>query len=114
MHNHQIWDLVTRKLKGWKAPGHDGICRFWWKKFHQASDRLKEIMWGWMGVNAPDILAWFVRGETVLIPKEGCQGRPDQYRPITCLNTSYKLLTAVLTEVLYEHVKLYDILPKEQ
>jgi len=71
-------------------------------------------MWGWMEVNAPEIPAWFVRGRTVLIPKEGCQGRPEQYRPITCLNTSYKLLTAVLTEVLYEHVQLYDILPKEQ
>ena len=53
-------------------------------------------------------------GRTVLIPKEGCQGRPEQYRPITCLNTSYKLLTAVLTEVLYDHVIQYDILPKEQ
>jgi len=39
---------------------------------------------------------------------------PDQYRSITFLNTSYKLLTAVLTEVLYEHVQLYDILPREQ
>jgi len=47
----------------------------------------------------------------VLIPKERCQGRPDQYRPITCLNSR---LMAVLMEVLYEHVQLYDILPKEQ
>jgi len=50
----------------------------------------------------------------VLIPKEGCQGSLNQYRPIICLNISYKLLTVVLAEVLYEHVQLYDILPKEQ
>jgi len=31
--------------------------------------RLKEIMWGWMEVNAPEILAWFVRGEQCLYPR---------------------------------------------
>ena len=35
-------------------------------------------------------------------------------RPITCLNTVYKLLTGVLTEVLYDHVMRYELLPKEQ
>ena len=55
-----------------------------------------------------------VKGRTVLIPKEGCQGRPEQYRPITCLNTAYKLMTAVMTEVLYEHVSTYSDLPMEQ
>jgi len=107
MPNHQIWDLVTRKLKGWKEPCHDRICGFWWKKFRQASDRLKEIVWGWTGVNASDIPV----GENSTYPH---QGSPDQHRPITCLNTSYKLLMAILTEVLYEHIQLYDILPKEQ
>jgi len=69
--DHQIWELVTRTLKGWNAPGHDGICGFWWKKFRRASDRLKEILWGWMEVNAPDIPAWFVGGEQCLSPRRG-------------------------------------------
>jgi len=75
---------------------------------------LKEIMWGWMEHNAPDIPTWFVKGRVVLIAMDECQGKPDQYRPITCLNTSYKLLTAVLMEVLYEHAVLHSILPEEQ
>ena len=60
---------------------------------------------------ADSIPAWFVKGRTILIPKEGCQGRPD---PITCLNTGYKLLTAVMTKVSYEHVTCYSYLPPEQ
>ena len=61
-----------------------------------------------------NIPAWFVKGRTVLIPKAGCEGRPDQYRPITCLNTAYKLLTAVMTEVLYDHVMVPSYLPPEK
>lgn len=64
--------------------------------------------------DSDSIPAWFVKGRTVLIPKEGCQGRPEQYRPITCLNTAYKLLTAVMTEVLYDHAIAYLYLPPEQ
>ena len=55
-----------------------------------------------------------MKGRTVLIPKAGCEGRSDQYRPITCLNTAYRLLTAVTTEVLYDHVVMHSYLPPEQ
>ena len=49
-----------------------------------------------------------------MLPKEGCTGKPDQYRPITCLNTIYKLLTTTLAEVLMTHVKAKNLLPEEQ
>ena len=55
---------------------------------------------------------WFAKGRTVLIPKAGCQGRPEQYRPIICLNSAYKLLNTVMTEVLYEHIMAYSDLPQ--
>ncbi len=55
---------------------------------------------------------WFVRGRTV--PKAGCKGLPEQYRPITCLNTGYKLFTSVLTAVLLEHCEKHGIIPQEQ
>ena len=42
--DHQVWGLVVRKLKGWKAPGHDSICGLWWKKFYQASGFLMGIL----------------------------------------------------------------------
>ena len=46
---------------------------------------------------------WLVEGCTILIPKEKCEGLPQQYRPITCMNVMYKLLMAYLTEILYKH-----------
>jgi hypothetical protein len=50
-----------------------------------------------------------------MIPKDGnSTGEPDKFRPITCLNTLYKLLTGVLTEVLYEHVMTQGLSPDEQ
>lgn len=41
-------------------------------------------------------------------------GQPDKLRPITCLNTMYKLLTTVLAEMLLDHVTRKGILPEEQ
>lgn len=108
-----VWKSAVRKSKSWKAPGHDGIYAFWWKNFHQANAHLWEAVKGVLEgvVEPPD---WFVRGRTVLIPKKECQGKPDQYRPITCLNTGYKLLTAVITILLRQHVVEHAILPAEQ
>ena len=109
-----LWGSVVKKLRSWKAPGRDGICGFWWKNFHQASELLRQILWAVLEEDSDNIPTWFVKGRTVLIPKPGCQGRPEQYRPITCLNTAYKLLTAVMTEILYDHSTEWDILPPEQ
>jgi len=114
----QLWGSVVNRLRSWKAPGRDGICGYWWKSFQQASELLRQALWkileGGSQTGSDDIPTWFVKGRTVLIPKEGCQGRPEQYRPITCLNTAYKLLTAVMTEVLYKHSTEWGYLPPEQ
>uniref|UniRef100_A0A1X7SJ39 Uncharacterized protein n=1 Tax=Amphimedon queenslandica TaxID=400682 RepID=A0A1X7SJ39_AMPQE len=42
------------------------------------------------------VLQWFVTGRTVLIPKEGCEGTPDQFQLITNLKNAYKLYTEVV------------------
>jgi hypothetical protein len=72
----------VNNISGWKAPGRDGLYAFWWKKFPGAASRIWEI--------AKEVLAgnrvmpeWFVWGRTVLIPKPGCTGSQDQYRPNT-------------------------------
>ena len=48
------------------------------------------------------------------IPKVPEPNQPDQYRPITCLNTMYKLFMGMMTVILYRHVMAHDILPDEQ
>ena len=110
----RVWGTVIKRLNSWKAPGRDGICGYWWKQFHQAAELLRQTVWKMLEGDSESIDAWFMKERTVLIPKAGCQGRPEQYQPITCLNTAYKLLTAVMTEVLYEHVMTYSDLPPEQ
>ena len=70
--NIEVWGKAMRRVKSWKAPGRDGICGFWWKSFHQASTLLRRIMWDMLEEGEADsIPAWFVKGRTVLIPKEG-------------------------------------------
>ena len=85
-----VWGKVVKKLNSWKAPGRDGICGYWWKHFCQATVPLGRAVWDMLEEGDSDnIPTWFVKGRTVLIPKAGCEGRPEQYQPITCLNTAY-------------------------
>ena len=78
------------------------VPAFWLKAFPQATI-LRDKMWEVVDGDR-EIPEWLVCGETVLLPKENCEGRPDQYRPIVLLNNTYKLLTGALAEVLADHV----------
>ena len=71
------------------------------------------MMWGIMD-GAETMPDWMDREKTLLIAKDGCIGNTYQFRPIACLNTSYKLLTGVLAATLSEHVFGSAILPTEQ
>lgn len=89
---------VSRALKGVKnhsAPGPDGITNFWWKKFPSIYKHLARIFSSWLMDGEP-IPRWLVEGRTVLIPKKGDLADPKNYRPITCLNTCYKIFTTIL------------------
>ena len=107
------WSYAAKRMPGWKAPGPDKIHGWWHRAFPKMNSLLRDKMWEVMDerVSMPD---WMVRGKTVLIPKEGCTGKADQYRPIACLNTSYKLLTGALANMLTEHVSKFGIMPAEQ
>lgn len=111
-----VWEQALKKAKNWRAPGPDKIKVGWWKLFNAASDGLRKFIKGVLRQSrkVPDIPQWFVTGRTVMIPKDGCEGKPDQYRPIACLNTSYKLLTSVMSKQLMAHVEENEILPEEQ
>ena len=49
------------------------------------------------------ILQWCPVGRTVLLPKSKELGDEKNYRPITCLNTSYKLLTGLIGKYMRNH-----------
>ncbi|KAK5970654.1 reverse transcriptase [Trichostrongylus colubriformis] len=107
------WKTLFSRIKPWKATGPDGVQGFWWKHLPEAKERLKA--WCIKVLRRPKegIPRWLCRGRVVLIPK----GRtptpgPGDFRPIACLNTCYKVLTAMIANRISASVG--DRFPREQ
>lgn len=94
----QEWSDVTteettkaiHKTSNWKATGCNGAANFWLK---QLTSLLPELT-----KNAEQTPEWLTEGVTFLIPKSEDIENPKNYRPITCLPTTYKVLTSIITE----------------
>ena len=58
-------------------------------------------------INKPEenIEDWFPIGRTVLLSKTSNLSKEDEYRPITCLNTCYKILTGVIANHMKNHTE---------
>ena len=67
-------------------------------------------------VESPEtyISEWHVTGRTVLLPKKVGLSSEDLYRPITCLNTIYKLLTGLIGKYMKTHADENDIWDQRQ
>ena len=76
-------------MSNWTAPGPDGIPGYWLKGLPGLSEALREAL---MEVHEgkAETPEWLAKGRTVLIPKSEGAVEPDKFRPITCLNTTYK------------------------
>ena len=107
------WVLAVKRMPSWKAPGPDKTHGWNHRDFPKANSPLKSMILGIMD-GAETMPDWMVREKTVLIPKDGCIGNAYQFRPIVCLNTSYKLLTGALAATLSEHIFCSGILLSEQ
>ena len=79
----------------------DGIQNFCWKRFRLAQKALKKALEQIRDVNRL-IPTWWRLG-TVLIPKSKDLSDEKNYRPITCLDTSYKLLTGLVGKFMKNH-----------
>jgi hypothetical protein len=104
---------VMMKRKNWSAPGIDGIPNYYWKNLKATWKPLCKAMCKWVGDNGtmPD---WLTVGRTVLIPKTQDLSSERDYRPITCLNTSYKLFTGILARYLKKHADQNNIWDESQ
>ena len=49
------------------------------------------------------IPVWLPTGRTVQIPKTKDLSNEQKYRPITCLNISYKIMTGLIGKYMREH-----------
>ena len=61
-----------------------------------------------------EIPKWLSSGKTFLIPKTNRLDLPSEYRPITCLNTIYKIYTGLIAGYLKRHVMVNEVWDKEQ
>ena len=51
---------------------------------------------------------------TYLIPKNEYTGNPKNYSPVTCLPTTYKLITSIISRCMQKYMDTENLLPKEQ
>ncbi|XP_028163341.1 uncharacterized protein LOC114354934, partial [Ostrinia furnacalis] len=104
---------VINKTHNWKAPGTDNIQNYWYKKFTNTHPSLLKHINDF--IRNPDSMPPYItQGLTYMIPKSAEHHDPSKYRPITCLQTIYKILTSCLTEIIYGHVVDHNILAEEQ
>lgn len=87
-----------KKKRNWSSPFKDKITNFWLKRmkvfYQDIATALNVII-----AKRPDITSWLTSERRVMIPKKDKPSASD-YRPITCLNTLYKLITSVIDRFL--------------
>ena len=104
---------TLKRISKWKAPGHDRIHGFWFKKFNSNHGRLTlEMNRCLQGAQVPE---WMIKGKTTLIQKDPSKGTaPNNYRTITCLPMMWKILTAQIRGKIYYSLTSRWLFPDEQ
>ncbi|XP_044760879.1 uncharacterized protein LOC123318334 [Coccinella septempunctata] len=117
MSDIQISEMdIKEALKGsnnWSSPGPDKIQNYWWKHLTSIHKALSMALQ--KSIADPTTIPDFCTlGVTHLQPKDGDFRNPKNYRPITCLSTVYKVLTAVLTRYISQHLRNNNLMAREQ
>ena len=111
--NSKEFEKSIKNLQNWKSPGIDQVANFWLKYLTSLhGDILKSF--NEIVKNPEYAPRWFTQGITYLLPKSEKTEEVKNYRPITCLPTTYKLLTGILSENIYAHLNLNNLFPNEQ
>ena len=105
---------IILKTHNWKSPGPDKIQNYWFKKLTTTHQKLTELLNEC--IQEPRKFPQkFATGITYLLAKEkGFRGNPANGRPITCLPTIYKIMTASLSLIINNHLTQNNILCEEQ
>ena len=90
----------TGIIPNWKAAGPDGVQGYWQKNLPSLYERIASQLNA--VVESGDVPAWMTYGRTVLCVKDRSKGNPaSNFRPISCLQLMWKLLTGMLSKQLY-------------
>ena len=101
------------KYSNFKAPGIDNLPNYWIKALTSLHAHYVYLFDRIISGNdqTPE---WLTTGCTTLIPKSEETHLPSKYRPITCLSTTYKILTGLIADAIYEHLTVGNYLEGEQ
>ena len=109
-------DSFNRKLakySNFKAPGIDKLPNYWIKALTPLHTHYVLFFDRIIRGNDPTP-EWLTTGCTTLLPKSQQTNVPSKYRPITCLSTTYKLLTGLTADAIYAHLDHGNYLEGEQ
>ena len=104
---------VLKKIHNWKSSGPDGIHNFWWKYLVTLHTPLVNIINNIID-NPSETPRFLSQAITYLKPKSAETLNPKNYRPITCLNTIYKILSSIVTQKVTQHIETENVLTEEQ
>lgn len=106
--------MKIARMSNWKAPGPDQIQIFWLKKLTSIHERMATQM-NHVLTHPQEVPNWLVEGKTRLIRKDFAkEPTPDNYRPITCLPTMWKVFSGIMANKIISHLTTNDILCHEQ
>ena len=109
----EILKRQANKLSNRKSPGPDGVQGYWIKNMKSLDERLGALFNDCLATG--NVPSWLTKGRTVLIMKDKAKGKEvTNYRPITCLSLTWKLLTSIYSEAIYNHLDTNELLPDEQ
>lgn len=117
----QQWENITTdnirqaltKSQKWKSPGNDKVPNFWLYHLSSIHKTLAKSLLTLVN-NSDEIPDWITESITYLMPKTSERDDLKNYRPITCLCTTYKLIRSILWNRTYSFFEANNILPLEQ
>ena len=109
----EILYSTVKKQKNWSAPGIYGIPNFYWKMLRGTLSALLRCF-NLQVERLDEIPEWLTQGCTVLLPKTEELSNEKNYRPITCLNTCYKIFTCIIRNYMKDNAERNDIWDRSQ
>ena len=106
-------EFPLKKSHKWKFPGLDNKLPNSWLNILTSTYKVLTHALSQKMKNPEKILEWLAKDITYLLPQMIETKNPKNYGPITCLSTTYKLLTSIITERIYLFLEQKELLPCE-
>lgn len=105
---------VINGTHNWKTPGPDQIQNFWYKRLTYTHTYLTDILNNLIK-DTNETPKFLTQGITYLKPKDANDTKdPAKYRPLTCLQTIYKIFTGVISTKIKQHCYNNNIITENQ